>query len=304
MVIESEARKRVVTAIELEKDVHAFEIREKLKGKVVLNCETYNELRKKLVAACGKINSVANTEGKGRDDLTVDILIAAEGITRRISNSQSRAVRKLADRIKASFNELRQVFRKYSENIELVDPQLKNNQDLVELLIRFEKSWEKGKEFFLNPKLCNMLIHFSRLIEGVCEKYPHLQEKIEAVDTDVFVIVPCLAVLSSLDGDDKGICHAYYPALSDGAAEESHYLGTKDTYLALKRRGPNGYELYNIVELTILERQATEEQLRKSKVSLKEINQLVHEIKRIAMGLQRHQPTEWNYLMEAAMGQA
>ena len=39
---------------------------------------------------------------------------------------------------------LRLLLRKYDENIEVVDPQLKNNPELTEVLIQFEKSWEKG----------------------------------------------------------------------------------------------------------------------------------------------------------------
>jgi len=44
--------------------------------------------------------------------------------------------------------------RKYGENIEGVDPQLKNNQDLVSALVEFETSWEKGKAYFVSPKKC------------------------------------------------------------------------------------------------------------------------------------------------------
>jgi hypothetical protein len=51
----------------------------------------------------GKINSVANPEGMGRDDLGHDVLLAAEGIYRRVSPAQSKAVRGLAERIKVSF---------------------------------------------------------------------------------------------------------------------------------------------------------------------------------------------------------
>jgi len=43
---------------------------------------------------------VANTEGKGRDDLTFEILNEAEGILRRVTKEQSKAVRLLADKIK------------------------------------------------------------------------------------------------------------------------------------------------------------------------------------------------------------
>lgn len=70
----------------------------------------------------GKINSVANPEGMGRDDLSNDILLAAEGIYRRISPAQSKAVRNLVERIKKTFNDLKMLLRKYEQNIEVVDP--------------------------------------------------------------------------------------------------------------------------------------------------------------------------------------
>ena len=31
--------------------------------------------------------------------------------------------------------------RKYEQNIEVVDPQLKNNQELVEILVEYENAW-------------------------------------------------------------------------------------------------------------------------------------------------------------------
>ena len=55
-----------------------LEVREKPKGKVLHECNEYNAQRGKLVKILGKINSVANSEGKGRDDLNIEILLAAE----------------------------------------------------------------------------------------------------------------------------------------------------------------------------------------------------------------------------------
>lgn len=98
---------------------------------------------------------MANTQGKGRDDLTADILYAAEEVSRKVSNAQSTAVRKLAENIKHSFVNLRLLLRKYSENIEVVDPQLRNNQELTDMLTKYERTWEKGKAYFLDKKLCS-----------------------------------------------------------------------------------------------------------------------------------------------------
>ncbi len=34
--------------------------------------------------------------------------------------------------------------------MEVVDPQLKNNGDLVDILIDYEVNWEKGKTYFVD----------------------------------------------------------------------------------------------------------------------------------------------------------
>ena len=46
----------------------------------------------------------------------------AEGIYRRISPTQSNAVRNLASRIKKVFVDFKNLLKKYSMNIEVVDP--------------------------------------------------------------------------------------------------------------------------------------------------------------------------------------
>ena len=47
--------------------------------------------------------------------------------------------------------------RKYDENIEVVDPQLKNNEELVEVFSDFEKTWTLGMENLLDPIKCSHL---------------------------------------------------------------------------------------------------------------------------------------------------
>lgn len=103
MLIEADARRFITDAIETEKDLSHIEVKEKSRGRIVVDTPDYIQKRTKLILILGKINSVANPEGMGRDDLGIDVLVAAEGIYRRISTTQSKAVRKLAERIKKSF---------------------------------------------------------------------------------------------------------------------------------------------------------------------------------------------------------
>lgn len=132
-----------------------LEMKEKAKGRIVLDSAKYNTTRVSLVQLIGKINSVANVEGKGRDDLGADIMVAAEGLSRRFSGAQSKSVTALVEKIRQSFNAIRALLRRYEQNIEIVDPQLKNNQELVDCLTSFETSWEKGKAYFLSSKRCS-----------------------------------------------------------------------------------------------------------------------------------------------------
>ena len=85
MLIEADARRFITEAIETEKDLSSIEQREKTRGRIVMDTPEYNKKRTKLIGILGKINSVANPEGMGRDDLSNDILMATEGIFRRVS---------------------------------------------------------------------------------------------------------------------------------------------------------------------------------------------------------------------------
>lgn len=64
-------------------------------------------------------------------------------------------MRSLAERIKKTFQDFKTLLRKYEQNIEVVDPQLKNNVELVEILVEFENSWSQGLTYFLESKKLN-----------------------------------------------------------------------------------------------------------------------------------------------------
>lgn len=301
MIIEKDARRFIMKGIEIEQEMKSYEIMEKMKGRIVIRSPNYDKLRKKFIEICCRINSVANSAGKGRDDLTIDILNAAEDISRKISNYKSRAVRKLAEQIKISFLNVRMLFRKYSENIEIVDPQLKNNADLSDGMLAFEKAWEKGKDFFLDQNTCRMFISFSQLIEGLSEKYLEIREKIESVDSEIFMIIPCITILRSLDNEDRSIYSLYYPELSPENTSQEIFNSLKNLYFSMKKRN-DGYDVYNALEQAIIQTETEKIDLAGLNITKQEIDKLIHEIKRVAIMLQRSKPAEWNSLMETAMG--
>jgi len=89
---------------------------------------------------------------------------------------------------------------RYAENVEVVDPQLTNNPELVHLVARFEKAWCLGRTHLVPKDEREQLISLSQLIEGTCEKYPQFKEQVDCSDAEIFFTIPNMMVLkSSLD---------------------------------------------------------------------------------------------------------
>lgn len=155
-----------------------------------------------------------------------------------------------------------------------MDPQLKNNSDLVSALVEFESSWEKGKAYFVSPKKCQQLVHFTSVIEATAEKYKMFQDQVEDRDTVIFVSIPALLILKCLDDDDKGICRSFFPPMfgedgntsgssNSGENEEENpyvdkvathkkYCELKEEYMRCRSISKNEYDFFNLVERSIL----------------------------------------------------
>ena len=134
---------------------------------------------------------------------------------------------------------LRILTRKYSENVEVVDPQLKNNVELVEILSEFEKSWTLGKEHLMDPVKCNHLLQFSYAIETTSDKHKSFCEQVECREADIFISIPCLLILKSLEEEAAGkdICSRFFPPmLKTGEEANKKYALLREEYNRVKMK--------------------------------------------------------------------
>ena len=237
-----------------------------------------NDVLKKLIEAFCQINSVANPVGKGRSDFTIDILKAAEDVLKERS---SKAMKALALQIKGSFNKLRKVIQDCSTYIEELDPQLKENGSLVEALIEFEKTWEKGKQFLTNEKLLKVFHSFSLEMEKLEETNDDIKEKIRSMDVEVFLMIPCLAVLRSLEENDTEVYSLC--GTNKNLWHRGDFIKLKEVYENEKKK----CNAYQLLETAIL----------KGEVNNKVIK-LLNDIKQMAVILQRSSPSDWNSFIE------
>ena len=309
IIIEEKARKLITEGIKIENEITNYENKSKVKGKLLINDKKYNELRTKLILNILKINQIANINGKGRSDLSAEILFRAEKVLVTVSENQSKGMRNLALKIKNALYVIRQLFRKFSKNIEGVDPRLSNNKDLSKYLLYFESKFELGKTYLLDNQKYNQLLAFSQIIEIICEKYNKysIRDLIENNDPCIFVSLPSILLLKAMNKEDQNICKEYITGLYDKNNESGKlFYNIKNKKRQVKNIIGDSNKTYNLIEKTILF-DGTKEQLLIDKEieKFQKIKEIISEIKKgltnLSMHLQTYKPTQWNEFFQLAM---
>lgn len=114
------------------------------------------------------------------------------------------------------------LLRKYSENIEVVDPMLRNNKELSDVVGDLEKAWSLAKDHMMEEEKLIHLSQLSNAIENSAEKYKQFGEMVETCDSDIFMTIPCLAVLRGLiNEEENGVCKRFLPTITK-EGDENH----------------------------------------------------------------------------------
>ena len=309
IIIEEKARKLITEGIKIENEITNYENKSKVKGKLLINDKKYNELRSKLISNILKINQIANINGKGRVDLSPEILFRAEKVLVTVSENQSRGMRNLALKIKNSLYVIRQLFRKFSKNIEGVDPRLSNNKDLSKYLLYFESKFELGKIYLLDNQKYNQLLAFSQIIEIICEKYSKysIRDLIENDDPCIFVSLPSILLLKAMNKEDQNICKEYITGLYDKNSESGKLFNTiKNKKRQIKNIIGDSNKTYNIIEKSILfdgtkEQVMVDKEIEKYSKTKEIISDIKKGLTNLSMHLQTYKPTQWNQFFQLAM---
>ncbi len=174
---------------------------------------------------------------------------------------------------------------------------------MVDILIFYESSWEKGKHYLINYENYSQLLYFSQLIDILCDKYKEIEEQLECRDPSIFIWLPSIIILKSLEKEDKGICKEFNPSMFIETEEsgkiykvlitfkENLYSIIKDPYLS-----------YNLLEKFVLfeDNKNIRKELEKY-VPTVLLDEFDKKIKILSMQLQRLKPTDWNYFFDLAM---
>lgn len=177
---------------------------------------------------------------------------------------------------------------------------MKNNNELVEILVEFENSWSQGLTYFLDTKKMNQLLHFSQVIEATAEKHKGFAEQLEQRDAEIFLVIPSLLILKSLENDDKDICASFHPDMADLTTDSGKSMGNLKAIYEKGRKKYGIYDFYNLMEKLLIEVDVTDEEKR-IVTELDIERTLVKDIKGLAMMLSRFKPADWNKFLDVVI---
>jgi len=218
--IEAKARRLIVQAVEQERKLQLLELSLKPNGSCrrLVEVPEYRQEQKRLVSCIARLNSVANINRKGRDDLGAEILESAGEVLRRcdageLGNGGSggsggsggassghpgdacNAARVLAQDIVGSFAAMRSYLQKVGRCLERVDPHLCNNNGLVTRLVDWEESWEVGARYVLQPPMLDAVCDLVAEVKAAQQLAPALASMCEDCDVELFLVLPRIIML-------------------------------------------------------------------------------------------------------------
>lgn len=322
--IEAKARSHIVEAIELERRMQQLESQH---GEDVWEVHEYREVQRLLVAAITRLNSVANVNRKGRDDLRVEVLAEAHstlcqckatGNEHQENEHLLAAARILATDVEESFKAMRQYLREVTSCLERVDPHLGNNSGLVSRLVDWEESWEVGTAYLQQKRALHALCDAVAEIHRVQTFAPKLADMFEECDVELFMVLPRLMWLRFLAEPLTQIplLARLLPHRFSGAASATPTLGLELRTFYNKYAQIEGELATSCTSLRFEEKVAAVRALLVKRViyggddevnaifssmppvhadSAKDkVEGLMHELEAWSIELQRHCPEDWN----------
>eukprot|EP00933_Yihiella_yeosuensis_P071605 TRINITY_DN79822_c0_g1_i1.p1 TRINITY_DN79822_c0_g1~~TRINITY_DN79822_c0_g1_i1.p1 ORF type:complete len:538 (-),score=97.19 TRINITY_DN79822_c0_g1_i1:73-1686(-) len=212
--IEEQARKLIVQAVQAEMKLGSLD--------EIPNTDEseYRQAQATLVHCIAHLNSVANFQRKGRDDLGPDILYSALAALEKSNLTSKQVVAaaegngmaaaavsaaearnpgiNLAIDVVASYEAMRRYLKEVSRCLERVDPHLCNNVGLVARLVDWEESWEIGARYVREEALLHSINDLVTECRAAGRLEPAFTNMCADFDVELFLVLPRIVLLACL----------------------------------------------------------------------------------------------------------
>eukprot|EP00930_Biecheleria_cincta_P071047 TRINITY_DN58602_c0_g1_i1.p1 TRINITY_DN58602_c0_g1~~TRINITY_DN58602_c0_g1_i1.p1 ORF type:complete len:584 (+),score=90.63 TRINITY_DN58602_c0_g1_i1:117-1868(+) len=198
--IENEARQILAWPIRHEHELRLLEARHGALCRSVL--PAVSERLGKLVSSIAHLNLHTNDDQKVRDDLSLDVLLAALGALPKCKAAHARSetpAEVLSRDVIDSFVALRKYLGEIGGCMEFVDPNLANNAALVSRLLDWEKSWGVGRRYLMKEGMLEAICHIVAEIKKSQEIALALASMCEEHHVELFMALPRIMWLCFLE---------------------------------------------------------------------------------------------------------
>jgi hypothetical protein len=318
--IEDKARRLIIQAVDAEGKLGQLE---GTRGSL-----EWREAQASLVQCIAHINSVANFQRKGRDDLGADILESSQTVLERFGISSKevvaagkgnapaqtiisdaisqRAGLSIAVDVVASFEATRQYLQQVRRCIERVDPHLCNNIGLVARLVDWEESWEVGARYVRNAVLQEATCDIVHECHAAAHLAPALGTMCSDCDVELFLVLPRLLVLLCLAEPSEPRCGLLkvllphrFPELELRLAEDPEFAALIDQFKQVVDQLGSNPGASGAYPWAVLVRRAVNGDLEPTIQSLEpslrdRVAALMRVIEKWSLELQRHCAEDWN----------
>lgn len=202
--IQEKARSLVKQAIECERVLS--ELEQTHYEEELAELTAYQVEKHDLVACIARLNSVANFQRKGRDDLNVGILDCAVDLLRHCEHSRGSRLspaQTIALQVVESFEELRDYLHEVQHHMDRLHPQLCQNPGLVARLVRWEETWEIGARYVQSTPVLHAVCHLVPELRLAAKVSPALATMCEDFDAELFVVLPRIVWLCFFAQPDR-----------------------------------------------------------------------------------------------------
>lgn len=98
------------------------------------------------------------------------------------------------------------------------------------------------------------------MIEATAEKHKNFSEQLEQRDAEIFLVLPSLLILKSLENDDKDICNFFYPDMQNEESDSGRKMKNLKQVYESGRDKYGSYDFYNLMEKILIEGELTDKE--------------------------------------------
>jgi len=289
MGIEDKARSWLVQAIHCEAELTTFETQQER----FVGSQRHRDLQSQFVKCLGKLNSVANGQGKGKDNFDSEVLQRAQVVLQtckcQSDSFATETAHGLAMEVQESFEAMRRYLREVSTCLECVDPHLCKNGGLVARLVDVEESWDLGALYVQREKTLDALCDWVSQIKVAQRLSPSFMAMCENCDVEMFLVMPRLIWLCFLRNVD-----AQSELMSTLIPNRFGNGGCNVELMTLHKR-------YQEVQACITWEGLLEKAISGPSCKNDTLDAFMLELERWSMELQRNSPKDWNQCSSVVM---